>query len=119
MNPDPAHSAQLQRLDDEVAVITICNPPVNALTTGVFTAIVDIAQQLREKPARAVVVTGQRDAFAVGGEISETRRIHFEGRTDIPDAELDDAVGRITDPQYVRALGVRPRSKTPNTRLAA
>jgi len=107
MNPDPSHSAQLERLDGEVAVITIRNPPVNALTTGVFASILEIAEQLRVQPVRAIVVTGQRDAFAVGGEISETRRIHFEGRTGILDAELDEAVGRITDPQYVRALGVR------------
>ncbi|MET0822315.1 MAG: enoyl-CoA hydratase/isomerase family protein [Aeromicrobium sp.] len=103
---DPATSSAHLRWDDgDVAVITIDNPPVNALVSGVFADVLAIAQQLQASPPRAVVLTGTTEAFAVGGEISETRRIHFEGRADIEDAELDDAVGRITDPAYVRALG--------------
>lgn len=102
-----SHSAQLRRVEGGVALITIHNPPINALTTGVFAALMDIAGELRSDPPRAVVLTGTRDAFAVGGEISETRRIHFEGRSDIPDPELDEAVARITDPAYVRALGIK------------
>jgi enoyl-CoA hydratase/carnithine racemase len=105
MDSQATHSAQLQRLDGGVALITILNPPVNALTSGVFASMLTITEQLREQPARAVVVTGQREAFAVGGEISETRRTQFEGRSDVPETELDDAVSRITDPEYVRSLG--------------
>lgn len=107
MDSQATHSAQLQRLDGGVALITILNPPVNALTSGVFASMLTITEQLREQPARAVVVTGQREAFAVGGEISETRRIQFEGRSDVSETELDDAVSRITDPEYVRSLGIK------------
>lgn len=103
---DPgAPLARLQWEDGEIAVITIQNPPANALTRGVFAAVLAIAERLRERPPRAAVLTGGREVFAVGGEISETRRVHFEGRSNIPDAELDEAVDRITDPTYVRALG--------------
>ena len=98
-------SAHLRWDDGAVAIITIDNPPINALVSGVFADVLAITQELQVRPPRAVVLTGTREAFAVGGEISETRRIHFEGRSEIPDAELDDAVRRITDPAYVRALG--------------
>ncbi|MFI5427865.1 enoyl-CoA hydratase/isomerase family protein [Aeromicrobium sp. UC242_57] len=97
--------AHLHWEDGEIAVISIDNPPINALVSGVFADVLTIVQQLQISLPRAVVLTGSREAFAVGGEISETRRIHFEGRTDIPDGELDDAVARITDPVYVRELG--------------
>jgi enoyl-CoA hydratase len=97
--------AHLSWLDDGIAVITIDNPPVNALVSGVFSEVSDIAERLQVKTPRAVILRGSREAFAVGGEISETRRIEFEGRRDIPDGELDAAVSRITDPDYVLALG--------------
>jgi enoyl-CoA hydratase len=97
--------AHLSWLDGGIAVITIDNPPVNALISPVFSAVSEITERLKAETPRAVILKGSREAFAVGGEISETRRIEFEGRGDIPDAELDAAVSRVTDPDYVRALG--------------
>jgi enoyl-CoA hydratase/carnithine racemase len=96
---------RLERRSDGIALITIDNPPVNALTTPVFTELLAIANELRAAPPRAVVLAGQAKVFALGGEISETRRIRFEGRTDIGDDELDAAVQDIMDPDYVRELG--------------
>ncbi len=100
-----ATGARLERRDGGIALVTIDNPPINALTSAVFAALLEIGEELRREPPRAVVITGKGDNFAVGGEISETRRIHFEGRDAIPAEELDAAVARITDPAYVRALG--------------
>jgi enoyl-CoA hydratase len=37
-------------------------------------------------------------------------RTRFEGRRDIADADLDDAVAKITDPEYIRQLGEKYRS---------
>lgn len=99
--------ARLQWEENGIAIITIDNPPINALVSGVFAAVSQIAADLHEHPPRAVVLTGSEAAFAVGGEISETRRIQFEGRAAIPDVELDAAVDRITDPEYVRGLGLK------------
>ena len=71
MNDATIHSAELRRLDGGIALITVRNPPVNALTTGVFAAIMDIAGQLRAEPPRAVVITDDakerlRDFFKHG-----------------------------------------------------
>lgn len=104
-HPAAAPLAHLSWLDGGIAVITIDNPPVNALVGGVFSAVCEITDQLKDQTPRSVILTGSRTAFAVGGEISETRRIEFEGRSDIPDGELDAAVSRITDPDYVLTLG--------------
>jgi len=96
---------RLERCSDGVAVVTIDNPPVNALTTPVFAQLLAIAKELAAAPPGAVVLAGQPKVFALGGEISETRRTRFEQRTDIADAELDAAVAAITDPVYIRELG--------------
>jgi hypothetical protein len=67
-----------ERRPDGVALITIDNPPVNALTTPLFAELL---------------------------AISETYRVRFAGSTDIGDAELDDAVRSVTEPAYIRELG--------------
>lgn len=95
----------LDRRTDGVAVVTINNPPQNALTTPVFEELQAIAAELTGSPPGAIVLTGQPKMFALGGEISETYRTQFQGRTDIDEAELDEAVAEITDPAYVRQLG--------------
>lgn len=95
----------LERRIDGIAIITIANAPVNALTTPVFAELLAICEELHAQPPRSVVLTGQPKVFALGGEISETRRIRFENRIDIPDAELDEAVNSIMDPVYIRELG--------------
>jgi len=103
----PPHGTlvRLERRPDGVALITIDNAPVNALTTPVFAELLAIAHELQATPPRAAVLAGQTKVFALGGEISETRRTHFEGRTDISDEELDAAVNGIMDPVYIRELG--------------
>jgi enoyl-CoA hydratase len=86
-------------------LITIDNPPVNALTTPVFAQLSAIAHELFEAPPGAVVLAGQTKTFALGGEISETYRTRFQNRDDFDDDDLDAAVEAITDPTYVRQLG--------------
>ena len=96
---------RLERRSDGVALITIDNAPVNALTTPVFGELLAILHELQATPPRAAVLAGQPKVFALGGEISETRRTRFEGRADISDDELDAAVRDIMDPAYIRELG--------------
>jgi enoyl-CoA hydratase/carnithine racemase len=93
----------LERRSGGVALVTLDNPPVNALTTPVFAQLVAIAHELQAAPPRAVVLAGQLKVFALGGEISETRRTRFEQRSDIADDELDAAVQAITEPAYIRS----------------
>jgi len=62
---------QLERRDDGVAVITLQNGKVNAISSAVVAALADIAAQLADDLPGAVVVTGGDRIFAAGADISE------------------------------------------------
>ncbi len=76
----------LERRDDGVAVVTLRNGKVNALSGAVVAALHDIARQLADDLPGAVVITGGERIFAAGADISEfgdaeaalgiTQRIH-------------------------------------------
>lgn len=61
----------LDRRDDGVAVVTLNNPKVNALSQAVLAAIHAVAQDLIATPPGAVVITGGERIFAAGADISE------------------------------------------------
>lgn len=95
----------VDRRADGIVVIAIDNPPVNALTTPVFSELLALAEDLTANPPAAVVITGLPNVFAWGGELSEVRRQRFTGRTDIDPAEIDAVVAETCDPAYVAQLG--------------
>ncbi len=57
--------------DDGVAVITLANGKVNALSTAVLAELHEAAQRLTDDPPGAVVVTGGPKIFAAGADITE------------------------------------------------
>lgn len=61
----------IERRDDGVAVVTLDNPKVNALSQEVLAALHDAAVQLTADPPGAVVVTGGERIFAAGADISQ------------------------------------------------
>lgn len=61
----------LERRDDGVAVVTLNNGKVNALSGAVLAALQEIAEGLIADPPGAVVVTGGDRIFAAGADISE------------------------------------------------
>jgi enoyl-CoA hydratase/carnithine racemase len=61
----------LERNDDGVAVVTLNNGKVNALSSGVVRRLHEIAIGLGSDPPGAVVVTGGEKIFAAGADISE------------------------------------------------
>jgi enoyl-CoA hydratase len=61
----------LERRSDGVAVVTLNNPKVNALASGVLEQLHVVAQDLTANPPGAVVVTGGERIFAAGADISE------------------------------------------------
>ena len=57
---------------DDVALMTIDNPPVNPLSSGVRQGLNDgIAQALADDGVKAIVLTGAGRAFIAGADISE------------------------------------------------
>jgi enoyl-CoA hydratase len=59
------------RHDDGVAVVTIDNPKVNALSSEVLRQLRASAEALTDNPPGAVVFTGGDRVFAAGADISE------------------------------------------------
>jgi enoyl-CoA hydratase len=62
---------QVERRDDGVAVVTLSNPKVNALSRALLGELEAAALELQAEPPGAVVVTGGDRLFAAGAEISE------------------------------------------------
>lgn len=61
----------LDRRDDGVALVTLNNPKVNALSQELLAELHAVASQLIADPPGAVVVTGGERLFAAGADISQ------------------------------------------------
>jgi len=61
----------LERREDGVAVVTLNNGKVNALSQAMLAALHEVADDLTADPPGAVVVTGGERIFAAGADISE------------------------------------------------
>ncbi len=61
----------VERREDGVAVVTLENPKVNALSAEVLRQLRAAAESLTERPPGAVVITGGDRVFAAGADISE------------------------------------------------
>jgi enoyl-CoA hydratase/carnithine racemase len=61
----------VDRRDDGVAVVTLNNPKVNALSQGLLAELRAAAEDLTANPPGAVVITGGERIFAAGADISE------------------------------------------------
>jgi 3-hydroxyacyl-CoA dehydrogenase len=65
-------SAVSYHTEGEIAVLTIDNPPVNALSLPVREGLVELLARAAADPqVKAVVVTGSRGSFAAGADIKE------------------------------------------------
>jgi len=61
----------LERRADGVAVVTLNNPKVNALSQALLAELHEVALDLTANPPGAVVITGGERIFAAGADISE------------------------------------------------
>lgn len=61
----------LERRDDGVAVVTLNNPKVNALSQELLAELAEVAAELTADPPGAVVLTGGERIFAAGADISQ------------------------------------------------
>src|SRR5260221_6240277 len=62
---------QIERRDDDVAVLRLDNPKVNALSMELLRQLEAAAGTLADDPPGAVVVTGGDRLFAAGADIAE------------------------------------------------
>src|SRR3954454_12723875 len=69
--PDAAPLVRLERRDDGVAVVTLDNPKVNALSGALVARLGEVVGELAADLPGAVVVTGGDRIFAAGADISE------------------------------------------------
>ena len=68
------------KVQDNIAIMTVDNPPVNPLSSGVRQGLTDgINQALADDAVEAVVLTGEGRAFIAGADISE-----FGGKAEGP-----------------------------------
>jgi enoyl-CoA hydratase/carnithine racemase len=91
----------LERRDDGVAVVTLNNGKVNALSGAVVGALHDIARDLAADLPGAVVVTGGEKIFAAGADISEFGDAHDARRITDAIHEALDALAAL--PRFVIA----------------
>jgi enoyl-CoA hydratase/carnithine racemase len=69
--PADTQLVHVERRDDGVALVTLDNPKVNALSGEVLRQLEAVARDLTGDPPGAVVVTGGDRIFAAGADIAE------------------------------------------------
>ena len=90
---------ELERRDDGIAVVTLANPKVNALSVALLDELRDVARGLTDDPPRAVLVTGGPKVFAAGADISEfggPDEAATVGRSFLDALEAVAAIPRVT-----------------------
>ena len=69
--PTDTSLVQVERRDDGVALVTLDNPKVNALSRELLGQLEAVAGDLTGNPPGAVVITGGDRIFAAGADIAE------------------------------------------------
>ena len=85
----------VDRGDDGVAVVTLDNPKVNALSTTLLGELLEVARDLTAHPPGAVVLTGGDRLFAAGADISEFGGVEEARRIGKAFRDALDAVAAI------------------------
>lgn len=64
------------RVEEQIGIATINNPPVNALASYVFADLKQAMEQfLKDDAVRVIVLTGEGNCFAAGADIKEILKI--------------------------------------------
>jgi 3-hydroxyacyl-CoA dehydrogenase len=66
--------------EGEIGIVTVDNPPVNALSAGIPESILETIQEAASKPEiRAIVVIGSGRTFIAGADIHELNDLPILG----------------------------------------
>jgi enoyl-CoA hydratase len=88
-------------IDDAIATVTIENPPVNALSPSVATALHQQIDQIATRPdVRAVIITGRGRHFVAGADIKflQTLDRYTAERYVLAVQAMQDAIGCLPQP---------------------
>ncbi|KAI4347107.1 hypothetical protein L6164_007953 [Bauhinia variegata] len=85
--------------NDGVAIITMSNPPVNALAIPILKGLQEkFHEATRRNDVRAIVLTGKGGKFSGGFDINVMQKVHQTGdATILPDVSVDLVVNAIED----------------------
>ncbi|GFS41029.1 enoyl-CoA hydratase/isomerase family [Actinidia rufa] len=85
--------------NDAVAVITICNPPVNALAIPIIAGLKEkFDEAMRRDDVKAIVLTGKSGRFSGGFDINVFETVHKTGDVSVvPDVSVDLVVNTMED----------------------
>ncbi|XP_028806540.1 peroxisomal fatty acid beta-oxidation multifunctional protein AIM1 isoform X1 [Neltuma alba] len=94
-----AVKVELEVGSDGVAVITMCNPPVNALAIPIIRGLKEkFDEATRRDDVKAIVLTGKGRRFSGGFDISVMQKVHQTGDvTIVPDVSVALVVNTIED----------------------
>jgi len=84
--PNMPESELVVRKNDEdgVEILTLKNPPVNALSTGLFAALSRHVQEIASDPkVRAVLLTGDGQYFSAGADLKEMATMDLSTAPDV------------------------------------
>lgn len=65
--------------DGNVAVLVLDDPPLNLFGEAAFSAVVELADQVRASDARALVWRAEGDVFSGGADVNLFKRVQEEG----------------------------------------
>ncbi|CAK9155175.1 unnamed protein product [Ilex paraguariensis] len=85
--------------NDGVAIITISNPPVNALALPILAGLKEkYTEAMRRDDVKAIVLTGKGGRFSGGFDINVFQTVHKTGdRSRLPDVSVDLVCNTIED----------------------
>nr|QTI57558.1 cinnamoyl-CoA hydratase-dehydrogenase [Hedychium coronarium] len=84
---------------DGVAIITICNPPVNALHPAIIAGLKEkYVEAMKRSDVKAIVLTGYGGKFSGGFDINVFAEIHKSGNLSVlPDVSVELVVNIMED----------------------
>ena len=73
------------KIENDIAIVRLCNPPVNALGAPVRKALIEAAKSFSRADVKAVVLLGDGRCFSAGADISEFGTEPPPGTPTLPD----------------------------------